>query len=203
MTKFQRFLLKIAYFFFPYKIYNFDNMPDGKAVIVSNHFSFVDPIFFLRLKKNDTIHILAKKELFEKKFISKFLKGFNGIPIDRENPGINSIIQVTKALKNGGKVGIFPEGTRNKTKSNLPLNFKGGSVVFALKAKCPIVPVMMLKKARLFRKTRIIVGKPIYLDEYYDKKLSVDEINDLGTLVRNKMIEIQTELNTILNGGNK
>ena len=203
MTKFQRFLLKIAYFFFPYKIYNFDNMPDGKAVIVSNHFSFVDPIFFLRLKNNDTIHILAKKELFEKKLISKFLKSFNGIPIDRENPGINSIIQVTKALKNGDKVGIFPEGTRNKTKSNLPLNFKGGSVVFALKAKCPIIPVMMLKKARLFRKTRIIVGKPIYLDEYYDKKLSVDEINDLGTLVRNKMIEIQTELNTILNGGNK
>ena len=62
---------------------------------------------------------------------------------------------------------------------------------------------MMQKKARIFRKTRIIVGKPIYLDEYYDKKLSVDEINDLGTLVRNKMIEIQTELNTILNGGNK
>ena len=203
MTKFQRFLLKIAYFFFPYKIYNFDNMPDGKAVIVSNHFSFVDPIFFLRLKNNDTIHILAKKELFEKKLISKFLKSFNGIPIDRDNPGISSIIQVTKALKNGDKVGIFPEGTRNKTKSNLPLNFKGGSVVFALKAKCPIIPVMMLKKARLFRKTRIIVGKPIYLDEYYDKKLSVDEINDLGTLVRNKMIEIQTELNTILNGGNK
>lgn len=203
MTKFQRFLLKIAYFFFPYKIYNFDNMPDGKAVIVSNHFSFVDPIFFLRLKNNDTIHILAKKELFEKKLISKFLKSFNGIPIDRDNPGISSIIQVTKALKNGDKVGIFPEGTRNKTKSNLPLNFKGGSVVFALKAKCPIVPVMMLKKAKLFRKTRIIVGKPIYLDEYYDKKLSVDEINDLGTLVRNKMIEIQTELNTILNGGNK
>lgn len=198
MTKFQKFLLKIAYFFFPYKIYNYENIPDGRAVIVSNHFSFVDPIYLLKLSKNDTIHIVAKKELFEKKLISKFLKSFNGIPIDRDNPGISSIIQVTKALKNGDKVGIFPEGTRNKTKSNLPLNFKGGSVVFALKAKCPIVPVMMQKKARLFRKTRIIVGKPINLDEYYDKKLGVDEINDLGTLVRNKMIEIQTELNTML-----
>ena len=198
MTKFQKFLLKIAYFFFPYKIYNYENIPDGRAVIVSNHFSFVDPIYLLKLSKNDTIHIVAKKELFEKKLISKFLKSFNGIPIDRDNPGISSIIQVTKALKNGDKVGIFPEGTRNKTKSNLPLNFKEGSVVFALKAKCPIVPVMMQKKARLFRKTRIIVGKPINLDEYYDKKLCIDEINDLGTLVRNKMIEIQTELNTIL-----
>lgn len=198
MTKFQKFLLKIAYFFFPYKIYNYENIPDGRAVIVSNHFSFVDPIYLLKLSKNDTIHIVAKKELFEKKLISKFLKNFNGIPIDRDNPGISSIIQVTKALKNGDKVGIFPEGTRNKTKSNLPLNFKGGSVVFALKAKCPIVPVMMQKKARLFRKTRIIVGKPINLDEYYDKKLGVDEINVLGTLVRNKMIEIQTELNTML-----
>ena len=203
MTKFQKFLLKIASFFFPSKIYNLDNMPDGKAVIVSNHFSFVDPIFFLKLSKKDKMYILAKKELFERKIISKLLKSFNGIPIDRDNPGISSIIQVTKALKSGNKVGIFPEGTRNKTKSTLPLNFKGGSVVFALKAKCPIVPVMMLKKARLFRRTKIIVGKPINLDEYFDKKLTVDEINELGTVVRDKMIEIQTALNSIVYGGKK
>ena len=194
MTKFQKFLLKIAYIFFPCKIYGYENIPDGKAVIVSNHFSFLDPIFLIKCAKKDTMFILAKKELFKKKLASKFLMSFNGIPIDRDNPGINSIIQVTKALKNGNKVGIFPEGTRNKTGKSEPLPFKGGSVVFALKAKCPIVPIMMLKKARLFTRTRIIVGKPIFLEQYFDKKLSTDEINDLGVLVRDKMIEIQQEL---------
>ena len=152
MTLFQKILFKIASFLFPSKIYNFENIPVGKAILVSNHFSFVDPIFFLKLSKKEKIYVLAKKELFEKKIISKLLKSFNAIPIDRDNPGINSVIQVTKALKNGNKVGIFPEGTRNKSKSNLPLDFKGGSVIFALKAKCPIVPIMMLKKARLCSK---------------------------------------------------
>ena len=203
MTKFQNFLLKIAYFIFPCKIYNYENLPDGKAVLVLNHFSFVDPIFFLKLTKNDTMHILAKKELFEKKIASKILKSFNGIPIDRENPGINSIIQVTRALKNGCKDGIFPEGTRNKSGSTKPLQFKGGSVVFALKAKCPIVPVMMLKKAKIFSKTKIIVGEPIFFDEYYDKKLSNDEINELGILIREKMIKCQKELAEIVSGKKK
>ena len=107
MTLFQKILFKIASFLFPSKIYNFENIPVGKAILVSNHFSFVDPIFFLKLSKKEKIYVLAKKELFEKKIISKLLKSFNAIPIDRDNPGINSVIQVTKALKNGNKVDLF------------------------------------------------------------------------------------------------
>ena len=83
------------------------------------------------------MHILAKKELFEKKIASKILKSFNGIPIDRENPGINSIIQVTRALKNGCKVGIFPEGYIHQ-KRKLQ-HFRPGVFKIAQKANVPIV----------------------------------------------------------------
>ena len=49
----------------------------------------------------------------------------------------------------------------------------------------------MLKKAKIFRRTKIIIGKPFELDEYYGKKLGEQDIMDMAKVVREKMIEQQ------------
>lgn len=193
MNCFQKFLIKIASFFFPCKIYGVENIPNGKAVLVCNHFSFVDPLFFKVMSKEES-YILAKKELFENKFVSKLLKGFGGIPVDRDNPGISTIVQVTRALKDDKKVFIFPEGSRNKAGKGEPMQLKGGCSIFAIKSKAPIVPMAMIKKAKLFSRTKILIGKPFYLDEYYDVKPTPEQIDKIGDDIRNKMIELQSRL---------
>ena len=104
---------------------------------------------------------------------------------------MKSLLEAIKEIKKGHKLCIFPEGKRNVSGTNQLQEIKGGSVIFSVKAKCPIVPIMMLRKARIFRRTKIIIGKPFELDEFYGKKLTEQEIADMAKIVREKMIEQQ------------
>ena len=193
MNLFQKSLLGIFKFLFPFDVYGKENMPDDGVVCVCNHFSFCDSAY-IRYVYQDDLYFLGKKELFKNKFFAWLLKSYGGIPIDREKPDIKSLFTATKVLKDGHKLMIFPEGTRNKTGTTELQSIKGGSAVFAVKAKKGVVPIMIKEKARLFRRNAIIIGKPFYLDEYYGQKLTPDVVDKMDDLVRTKMIEQQTSL---------
>ncbi len=193
----MNFLHKIPIFFFsllyPMKVYGKENIPKGGAVLVCNHFRAIDCGFIARICDKD-IKYLAKNELFKNKLLSKIIRSYGGIPINRDNPDMKSLLEAIKEIKKGNKLCIFPEGKRNVTGTSDLQEIKGGSVIFSVKAKCPIVPIMMLKKARIFSKTKIIIGKPFELSDYYGKKLSEEDIDSLDQIVREKMIEQQNIL---------
>ena len=107
---------------------------------------------------------------------------------------MKSLVAAIRVLKDGHKLTIFPEGTRNKTGTNELQPIKGGTVTFAVKAKCPIVPMMLLNKARPFRRTKLIVGKPFSLEEFYSKKLTPEVIEEMDKIVSEKMKEQQAIL---------
>ncbi len=198
MNKFQRFIVACFNVLYPYKVYNKENVPEGAAIFVSNHFRGIDPGFISDVYYKD-IYFLAKEELFKNKFIGKLIKSFGGIPINRTNPGLNSIIKATKVLKEGHKLVIFPEGTRNKTGTDELQSIKGGSGVFAVKSKSPILPIILSGKAKIFRRTKIYVGKPFELSDYYGKKLDAKAIEEIDEIIRDKMLEAQAELKSIIN----
>ncbi len=182
--------LWFANLLFPYKFYGKENIPSGSAVLVSNHFSAIDCVHFLNLCKEGS-YFLGKKELFENKFSRWLLTKYGAIPVDREKPDMKAMVNVLKIIKSGKKLLIFPEGTRNKTGTNELQEIKSGAVVFAVRSKTPIVPIMMLKKPKMFVKTRIIVGKPFELCEFYDKKLTEDDYTLMAKIVSDKMKEQQ------------
>ena len=190
MNCLQIFLLKIIRFFYPLKVYGFENVPKGGAVITCNHFRFIDPASLALIFSKDKFAFVAKKELFNKKLFGKILKSFGGIPIDRDNPDFKAIIAILKVLKEDKKLIIFPEGTRNKTKTTTLQPLKDGAGIFALKSKKPIVPIMMKNKPRLFRRTKIYIGKPFNFSDYYDKKIDNELLKELNTIIYNKMVEI-------------
>ena len=189
MNWFQKGVIKFIHIFYPIKVFRSEEVPVGRTVFVCNHLSNIDTVFMMELAKKD-LYLLAKKELFKNKLFGKVLKSFGGIPIDRENPDVKSVILATRLLKEDKKLLIFPEGTRNKTGAEL-LPIKGGSVIFAVKTKSPIVPVFINRKARLFRKTYMMIGKPFELSEYYDKKLTEQDFNDLSNVIRDKILEVK------------
>ena len=193
---------RIPLFFFnlayPYKIYNKHNFPKGSAVVVCNHFRAIDCCFIADIYNKD-IYFLAKKELFNNKLLGSLIKTMGAIPVDRDKADVKSMMLSLKALKNGHKLTVFPEGTRNKTNTNELQPLKGGSMFFAVKAKSPIVPVMLSRKAKIFRKTHIIVGEPFELSEFYDKKLTDEDFKTMEKVVYDKMVEQQNLLNEILN----
>jgi len=112
---------------------------DGPIIVCGNHIHMFDqclPILCTRRM----IYYMAKKEYFEGKF-AWFFKSSGCISVDRQNKK-NAHIATTKAidlLKEGNAVGIFPEGTRNKTE-DLLLPFKIGAVKMAKETDALIVP---------------------------------------------------------------
>ncbi|MBE7087250.1 MAG: 1-acyl-sn-glycerol-3-phosphate acyltransferase [Clostridiales bacterium] len=184
--------------FYPCKIHGKENVPTtGASVLVCNHFRAIDCGFVARVYNKD-VYFLAKKELFKNKLLGKIVTSFGAIPIDREKPDLKSLLKASKVLKDGHKLVIFPEGTRNKTNEVLQ-ELKGGSAMFAVKAKCPIIPMMLSGRAKIFRRTHIIVGKPFELSEYYDKKITPEVTEEMDKILYQKMVEQGKILKEILN----
>lgn len=191
------FLRTIAYPFvkvlYPTKIIGKKNFPEGKSVVLSNHYSMADiPVICVGLFRKD-FNGLSKKELYKNKFIGGFLKKMGGIPIDREGNDIGAIKTCIGVLSKGEKLYVCPEGTRNKGDYKKMLPLKNGSAIVAIKTKTPITLVLFNKKPRLFRKNYMMVEKPFELTQFYTdkspdmKERSTEFLTQKFTELREKM----------------
>jgi 1-acyl-sn-glycerol-3-phosphate acyltransferase len=81
---------------------------------------------------------MAKKEYFDGKF-AWFFKMAGCIPVDRSKKDENAKSSGLEVLRNGEVLGLFPEGTRNRT-TNFLLPFKFGAVSMANKTDSYLVP---------------------------------------------------------------
>ena len=128
--------------------------------------------------------MMAKKELFKSKFTNFFFRSMGCIPVDRKIHDKNAKNEAVEVLKNNEVLGIFPEGTVNKT-NNLILPFKYGAVSFAKKTDSYIVPFAITGKYKLFRKSiKITYGKP-----YKVKQELEIENNRLMKIVKRRIKE--------------
>ena len=197
MSKFKKFLIKVALCIYPVKFYGKENIPSGGALFVCNHLSVIDCLYLAGLDVDD-LKFLAKKEAFRNKLFAKILRAYGAIPIDRNAPEMRSLMEAIKTLKGGGKLMIFPEGTRNKSGTNELQEIKSGAAVFAVKAKCPIVPIMIYKKAKIFSRNKLIVGKPFSLEQYYSLTLDEQTNKEMDVIIATKMKEQQSILKEIV-----
>lgn len=163
----------------------------GKNYIIScNHMSNLDPIM-LDLVLGRKHRILAKKELFKTKFSAALMRGLGAIPVDRKQADTKAVKEIFKVLSNNKKVLIFPQGTRAKTVKIEGDTAKEGVAMFSIRTGTPVVPMMLHRKIKAFRRTKLIIGKPIYPDETRKKD------KDYLTEFSNKIIN---EMNNLLEG---
>ena len=163
------------------------NIPKGKCIFVCNHTSNVDPVLMI-LSTWRKQYFLAKKELFKCWFMRLVMKIAHGICIDRGKTDLKAIKESIKVLNEGKILTIFPEGTRNKTCSELG-EVKAGAAMFAIKTKTPIIPVWISKKPKLFRPNKLVFGKPFTLEEFYNKKLDSQLLEEGGKIIGQKLLE--------------
>lgn len=162
------------------KIYNKDKLPkDEGYVLACTHTGWIDILWLGISMLPIQVHYMAKKELFESKFLNWLMVKLNAFPVDRENPGPSSIKTPIRLIKNGKIIGIFPSGTR--TTEDVPL--KRGAVTIASHAKAPIVPAAYVGPNNFselfrFKRPRIIYGDPIYLNKDLPKKEALDVMAD-------------------------
>ena len=163
-----KFLVKIIY---RPKVIGLENIPKEEAIIFAgNHKHAVDPVVVMTSTKRQ-VHFMAKTEIF-KGLHGKILKKIGLIEVNRAKNNPLAIIEAEKILKKNGTIGIFPEGTRNRTEQEL-LKFRHGAVAIANKTGSKIIPFAIRGKYRLFRKgLEIEFGKPIEM-----KNMELEEAN--------------------------
>ncbi len=183
---------------YPTKIVGRKNLPKGKVIITLNHTSNLDAVVLI-LNTWEKKYFLAKKELFVSKARSWFLKKMGAIKIDREIADVSAIKEAFKVLKNNKKLVIFPEGTRNKTEELNLQQVKHGAAMIAIKTKTPIVPLWIFNRPKAFRKTKILIGKPYELDEFYGQKLSDEVLEKASAKVAEKLNETKEQAQKMFN----
>ena len=102
-----------------------------------------------------------------------------------------------KTLKNGKKLIIFPEGTRNKTNERL-LHIKGGAGVLAAKTGVNVVPMYIKEKSRIFRRNYLYVGEPIDISEYFGKRVDRAAEEALAEKIREGILSTGDKLEEYL-----
>ena len=145
----------------------------GPILIVGNHKHVYDQCLTIMATKR-IIHYMAKKEYFDGK-MGWFFRLVGCISVNRQIKDTAATNAALDVLKRGGAVGLFPEGTRNKTKDVFLLPFKFGAVSMARKTGATIVP-FGLTGDYTFRSKNLMIryGTPFKVDENMD----LSEAND-------------------------
>lgn len=169
---------------FPTKVIGRKNLIKGKSIWACTHQSNAD-IMIIATKTFTRIYALGKAELFKNKLVGGYLKKLGCVSVKRGQADIEAVKGVLRILKDKQKpVVIFPTGTRTSTPDEVE-NLKNGVVMFALKSQAPIVPMVLVRKAKIFRRNRLVIGEPIditpYLDRVKDKSVYA-EINQVLSL---------------------
>lgn len=150
----------------------------GKAIIICNHRSMLDPIV-LGLVTPRVIHFMAKKEIFKTKLGNLFFRAMCAFPVNRKNVDLQSLKSALGVLNKGKIFGIFPEGKREVSDSLD--EFEKGTAFLAIRSGAPVIPVYMHPDGSRRNRPVLIVGKPI----------------DIGAIVANanksSMIEVVTD----------
>ncbi len=185
------FIIPIVRIIKPFRFYGNHKVKDGACVYILNHYALLDPMYPVTTTW-EGIHFLAKKENFETPVVGWVARKTKTILVNRDGNDVRALLDCFKCLKNNEKIAIYPEGTRNKTEEPL-LPFKHGAAAIAVRAKVPVIPIMSYKKPRFFKMTHILIGDPFELSEYYDRKLTEEELIEADEKLRQVMLDLRNK----------
>lgn len=164
-------------------IIGIENIPkNGRILLAGNHTKWLDPVMLVGIVKRQ-IHFLAKDELFHG-ITKPIVQGMGCVPVNRRIHDHNALQGAIDFLNKDLCVGIFPEGTINRT-DDVIMPFKMGAVKACSQTNTNLVPFVITGEYKLFKKTiKIEFLKPIKIGKELEK-----ENNKLMDIVSKKLIE--------------
>jgi 1-acyl-sn-glycerol-3-phosphate acyltransferase len=166
------------------------------AVIVCNHRSGIDPLL-IQLCTDRIVHWMVAREYYQMPGISVVFRTLRSIPVNRGGIDTAATKMAIRLAQQGGLVGLFPEGRVNLTDALL-LPGRSGAALIALRARVPVIPCFVsgapydgtaLGSFFMAGKTRVRVGAPIDLSEYYGRE---GDRTVLQELTKKFLVEIAT-----------
>ncbi|MEV0401411.1 lysophospholipid acyltransferase family protein [Actinoallomurus sp. NPDC050550] len=165
-------------------------VPDGAAILASNHLSFCDSLF-LPLMAPRKVVFIGKEEYFvgtglKGRLIAAFFRGVGTIPVDRRggSEAADALDTALRVLKEDRLFGIYPEGTRSP--DGRLYRGKTGVARLALASGAPVVPCALIgtdqvqpmghKMPKKIMRVEVRFGEPLRFPEDADPRAVTDEV---------------------------
>lgn len=161
------------------------------CILAPNHISAIDPVFVVITRFwGRRMVTFAKKELFEiNGFLSWFFRCAGAVCVRGTKEELGVIDDTVAFCKEGGTLLLFPEGTREKEGTFLPL--KSGLFLIAAQAAVDVIPVRIVYhtpdgKMKLFCKVTVYYGAPIPAGQF-----AMEGRRDIKKLRENKQLLLE------------
>lgn len=173
-----------------------ENVPKDQPVLyIGNHRSFFD-ILLTYTRCPGLTGYVAKAEMEKIPLLSNWMRYLHCLFLDRKDikKGLQTIKEGIEKIKSGISICIFPEGTRNRSESDLELmEFHEGSFKLATRTGCPIIPIALNNTVSIFekqfpkiRKTHVVIE---YCKPIYPAELSKEDKKFVGRYTQNIILE--------------
>jgi len=157
-------LFAICHIFYKFHVSGNRHINDDAAVICANHSSMFDPLMIMVAIRNkngyNQCKFLAKSELASVPIIGAFIN-FLIVYVRRGESDIAAVKQSIAHLKSGGRLVVFPEGTR--VKDGESVDVKTGVIMMSMRSGAKLQPVYVTecRKPVFCRKPiNIVFGEP-------------------------------------------
>ena len=120
------------------QVYGADRVPlTGGLVVACNHFSWVDPPA-LGAACPRTLYFMAKVEAHRVPGLGELMRAFGAFPVRRGESDRDAVRTMREIVREGGALGMFAEGTRQK--SGVPGPVQPGAAMVAVNEEMPLIP---------------------------------------------------------------
>ena len=162
------------------QVYGQENIPTENGFIMyGNHQGLFD-VLALVVSYDGPLACVFKHELRNVPLLKQIIACTKSFAMDRDDvrQSLEVIQAVTKEVQAGRNYLIFPEGTRSR-KGNEMTEFHGGSFRCAIKAKCPILPLVFIDSFKVLDQKG---SKPVTVQLHYLKPIPYEEYKGLKTV---------------------
>lgn len=133
-----------------------ENIPErGGALVVCNHRFAKDPVVLAHAFSRRQLYFMSKAEWFENRPLGLLLGALGAFPVNRGEGDFGAIDHAVELVKEGHLLGIFPEGTRNRTGG--PMKPKSGAAFIARQTGADVLPCALVFGDRQGFRSRITV----------------------------------------------
>lgn len=181
-----RLYCKIVY---KYEVIGKENVPaEGSLIFCGNHTSYLDgPLIIVTSPRK--MRFMLKLDL-KKNLLFRYLAyAYNGIYVKRDSKDIGPLKVALKELKEGGCIGLFPEGTRNGMEKN-DGKLKNGATYMSLKSNAKIIPIGIKGEAKPFHKVTITYGKPLDFSKLLEGKTAKEVEDKASEILRDEIVKL-------------
>ena len=149
-----------------------EKLPEGNVIVAANHLGRLDAaVLFCVLDREDIIIPMAEKYK-DHPLYGAIGRAVNAVWLNRFDADYAAFRQILDRMKQGGLLGIAPEGTRSRTEALQEA--KMGVAFLASKSGYPVLPVaatgtedrVILENLKHFRRSKITVtaAELMYID---------------------------------------